>query len=195
MSRSVSQTVSGIVGKKYRTRVIFIWITLALYIGSPTLFIISDGSAATAIAGMTCGFSGIAFFVLSAWHFSVMSSLRKSVKTLSRTNKLVYADEIISGDYNTDGKMCFSKHLLYDRKRNIVVAYDDIVWIYKGYRDAYTEEVMFCTIDGKKHGSAIDDFTLKEFLKRRDGYLLGLTQQNKIAYKNIVNNFKLRNQR
>ncbi len=186
MNKEIKNVYSQLVGKKYKILFIMIWVTLALYIGSPILMGFSDNMVFAPI----CGFSGVAFFIITICYFTFTSPAKKSVKTLTRTGKIQYANEIISGDYNSNDKMGFSQHLLYDKKTKIVVAYDDIVWVYKHARDRYNTEILFCTIDGKKHRSKVDDLTLTEFLKRRSGILVGFTPQNRVAYNAKVREFK-----
>ena len=119
------------------------------------------------------------------------SHAKKSIKTLVRTGKIDYSNEILSGDYNSNEYMGFAKHVLYDKKTNIIVAYDDIVLIYDRENNG-KKEVRFCTIDGKKHVSRVDEWTLMEFLKRRSGILLGDTRQNMAIYNMKVKEFKAR---
>lgn len=190
MNKQAKEVVSAIAGQKYKILFIMIWVTLAIYIGIPMLFGIFESDDLVMAFAPLCGLSGTAFFIITICYFVKMSPIKKSVKTLIATNKLEYANEIISGDYNSDGKMGFSKHLLYDKKTNIIVSYDDICWIYKKDRDRYTTEILFCTIDGRKHRSRIDDLTLTEFLKRRNGIILGFTPQNKVVYDVKVKEFK-----
>ena len=186
MRKEARNIYSQLVGKKYRVLFIMIWVTLALYIGSPMLAVSSDNMAFMPI----CGLSGVAFFIIIICYFNFTSRTKKAIRTLVRTNKLDYANEIISENYNSNGKIGFSQHMLYDKKTNIIVAYDDIVWVYKHAKDRYNTEILFCTIDGKKHSSKIDDLTLTEFLKRRSGILVGFTPQNRAAYDMKVKAFK-----
>ena len=166
-----------------------LWVTLAIYIGFPTAAALMGKIDVMLTFMPLSGISGIAFIAITIIYVSRMHQIKKSIKTLERTKKLNYVNEIISGDYNSNDKVGFSKHLLYDKKTRMVVAYDDIVWVYKHSKDRYNIEVLFCTIDGKKHSSSIDDHTLVEFLKRRSGILIGFSAQNKEIYKNKVNEF------
>lgn len=193
MNKSKKEVLYQLAGEKYKTLFVFIWITLALYIGTPTLMGILNMEDYISLFMPICALSGMAFFVILFVYIAKMSPVKKSVKTLVATGKIEFSNEIISGDYNTDGKMGFSKHLLYDKKTKIVVAYDDILWIYKKPRDRYTTEVLFCTVDGRKHRSRIEDITLNEFLRRRNGMLLGFTPQNNTIYKMKVKEFKEKN--
>lgn len=190
MNKTARKVVSQIAGRKYKSLFVMMWVTLALYIGVPIVMGILGAEDALEVFVPICGFSGVAFIIITVCYFTKMNAIKKSVKTLDRTNKLDFSNEIVIGDYNTDGKMGFSKHLLYDRKTNAIVAYDDIIWIYKKAKNRYTTETLFCTIDGKKHSSIIDDPTLNEFLKRRSGIMVGYTPQNKTIYKMKVNEFK-----
>lgn len=193
MNKSEKEVVYQLAGEKYKTLFVFIWITLAMYIGAPMLMGILNMEDYISLFMPICSLSGMAFIIILIVYITKMSSVKKSVKTLAATGKLDFANEIISGDYNTDGKMGFSKHLLYDKKTKILVAYDDILWIYKKARDRYTTEVLFCTVDGRKHRSRIEDITLNEFLRRRSGILLGFTPQNDTVYNMKVKEFKEKN--
>ena len=186
MNKEIRNVYSRLVGKKYRVLFIMIWVTLALYLGTPMSTLSSDSMVFMPI----CGLSGVAFFIIAICYFTFTYPTKRAIKTLARTNKINYVDEIISGNYNSNDKMGFSQHLLYDKKTKIIVAYDDIVWVYKRVKDRYNTEVLFCTIDGKKHRSKVDDLTLTEFLKRRGGILVGFTPENRIAYDMKTREFK-----
>ncbi len=190
MNKYAKKVVSQIAGEKYKILFVFIWITLVLYIGMPMVMAALHMDDYFSYFMPVSGLSGAAFLVIFIVYITKMSPVIKSVKTLSTTGKLDFADEIISGDYNSDGKIGFSKHLLYDKKTHVMVAYDDILWIYKKARDWYTMEVLFCTVDGRKHRSKIEDLTLNEFLKRRNGILIGFTSKNKTIYDIKVKEFK-----
>ncbi len=193
MNNSEKEFLYQLAGEKYKILFIFIWITLALYIGTPILMGILNMEDYISLFMPICTLSGMAFFVILIVYIVKMSPVKKSVKTLVATGKIEFSNEIISGDYNTDGKMGFSKHLLYDKKTKIVVAYDDILWVYKKARDRYTTDVLFCTVDGRKHRSRIEDITLNEFLRRRNSMLLGFTPQNNAIYNMKVKEFKEKN--
>ncbi len=130
---------------------------------------------------------------------SIMYAVRKnplkaSVKTLERTGKLGLVSEITSGDYNSDGKVAFSKNLLYVPKKNIVIAYDDIVWVYGKRNSVYGLTIsslyVFCLIDGSYFEINVSDETVKDFLYRRPNILVGYTSENNILHKEKVKEFK-----
>lgn len=186
MNKEMKEIFNQIVGKKYKTVFIIIWAALSVY---------SEGLILSA-TGFSIGIEWILgvvgwMFIMMIMYYLCTSQARKSVKTLARTNKLDYAKEIISKDYNSNGRIGFSEHLLYDKQTKAVVAYDDIVWVYKHVAGRYNVEILFCTVDGRKHKSKIDDLTLKEFLKRRSGILVGYTPQNRAAYEMKVKAFNL----
>lgn len=185
MNKEAKNVVSQIMGEKYKILFIMIWVTLALYIGSPFLIEWVEG-----VAIFLCVIFGVAFFATLLTYYTKTAPVKKAVKTLVSTNKLEYAEEIISGDYNSNDRVGFSQHLLYDKKTRVMVAYDDIVMVYRYLADGANFQYMFCTIDGRRHISKIDELTLAEFLKRRSGILVGDSLQNKAAYKQAVKNFK-----
>lgn len=89
------------------------------------------------------------------------SKLKHSLKTLEATGNIKYISEILNKEYKTDGKICFSKNLLYIEYEN-VIAYKDILNI-KPNNGNY----IFTTIDGKNHEIYIEESTLSEFLNRQ----------------------------
>lgn len=189
MDKEVKDKVLAIAGKNMKIIFWLIWVCLAIYI-VPMFFIgfLPDERSVSMIIPL-CGVAGMFFLGCIFIYYSKMHPLNKSAKTLNNTGKITYLDEIVNKNYNTDGKICISEHLLYDKKTNIIVAFDDIVWIYKK-KDRATTEIIFCTVDGKKHKSQINDATLNGFLNRRSGILLGYTPQNKILYEGKVAEFQ-----
>ena len=191
MTKDIKKITKKILGQKTTVLFVMIWITLALYLSPVWISQFTDIADIIMIVSPLCGISGLAFFCITFIYFGITSPVKKSLKTLVRTGKIDYIDEIISRDYNSNGVVCFSKHFLYDIKTHAIVAYDDIVWIYEYQTNASSSVFLICTIDGKKHKSKIDKQTLSEFLKRRRGILLGNTPQNKTLYKQKVNEFTL----
>lgn len=183
MNREARSVLFQIVGRKYSVLFVLMWVALALYIGLPCLL---NNMAGIAL----CGVFGMVFFVVMIWYFTGTSSTKKAVKTLVCTGKLDYVNEVLTGDYNSNSRVGFSRHLLYDKRTRIVVAYDDIVWIHSNSKTNNKVNFWFCTVDGKKHGSSIDNRTLTEFLKRRNGIVLGDTPQNRAVYEMKVREFK-----
>ena len=197
--KSITRKLKGDKYNKLRTNML---LTLIIYIGLAFLLVnfmqgntppsLSDvfysekHIIALIIFCVICGFAFLVFFWL---YISKTYAIKKSVKTLADTNKLGFANEILSGDYNSNDTVGFSKHLLFDKKFNILVAYDDIVWVYKIKKRFNLTTVLFCTVDGEKHESAIDDLTLERFLKRLNNVLVGYTPQNKLAYETKVKEF------
>lgn len=203
MNKKAKNIIWQIAGKKNKGIYIIFWVSFVMYIVLPMLIGIFDGHAGTSVftdifdTGLTfavflffCELSGVAFFATVVLYLARVYPAKKSVRTLIDTNKLDYADEILSGNYNSNGTVGFSRHLLYDERNNILVAYDDIVWVYETEKRKRSA-IVFCTIDGRNHKSIIDHLTLNEFLKRRSGILKGFNLQNKMAYENKVKEYKL----
>lgn len=191
MDRSINEILMQLVGKKYNVLRALVWVSAVLLFGSmiamPVLSI--NGVPMGLVAGVM--FFSFYFFIIVIIIYSVkVLWIKTSLKTLKRTGKLGFIDEIISGDYNTNGKICFSKHLLYDKKAHIIVAYDDIVWVFKRKVNLVVMDVIFRTIDGKEFRSKIDDETLLGFLDRRSGILVGYRSENEKEYRRRVKEFK-----
>lgn len=131
MDKEVKDKVLAIAGKNMKIIFWLIWVCLAIYI-VPMFFIgfLPDERSVSMIIPL-CGVAGMFFLGCIFIYYSKMHPLNKSAKTLNNTGKITYLDEIVNKNYNTDGKICISEHLLYDKKTNIIVAFDDIVWIYK----------------------------------------------------------------
>lgn len=190
MNKKLNRITAAIGGTRLKNLFIWMWITLAGYVSLPVFFAIGVPESATAFVILPGAFSGLAFFIITIIYCSKRHQIKKCLKTLATTGNLKYIAEIIQGEYNSNGKQGFSAHLMYDKKTDVIVAYDDMVWIYKKIKDG-KPYFMFCTPDGKKYLSLIDELSLAEFLKRLNReILLGFTPENKAMYAAITSSFK-----
>ena len=191
MNKSKKEVLLQLLGTKYIVLSILLWGSLIMSILGFTVapVIRARTGEVSGFVGLMFLFVPILYVVFFVYIFKIFPT-KMSVSTLVRTNKLDLTNEIINGDYNTDGKMCFSKHLMYDKKTHVIIAYDDILWVYKRSIYYFIEDTMFCTVDGRAFRSKIDNKTLTEFLDRRGDILVGFSNENQRVYRKMVKEFK-----
>lgn len=121
------------------------------------------------IPGLVCGSMMVFFMALRGlFRMGNANGLRKSLRTLETTGALKYIDEILQKEYNSDGKICFSKHYMYVIGKGIF-AYEDMLNV---DRPKPNNEFYIDTVDGKRHRVIMKVAVMKEFLER----------QNRITY-------------
>jgi len=153
-----------------------LWIITGLLLGMGIIGAIFN-SQGVMIPGLVGG-SMMVFFMACRGIIRMGSAngLKKSLRTLEATCALQYIDEIIQKEYNSDGKICFSKHYMYVIGKGIF-AYEDMLNV---DRPKPNNEFYIDTVDGKRHRVIMKVAVMKEFLER----------QNKITYNGDYNEIK-----
>ncbi len=184
----IRKTAKELLGKKINGIFIWMWISLTIYLGpTPLIGLLPEDNMFMLLPFMIIG--GIAFFVLLIIYCSLMSTVKKSLRTLVKTNRIYYINEITSGNYNSNGTVYFSSNLMYHRKCHVVLAYDDIMWVYLNYENG-RKNTIFNTVDGKSYIFNLDEPTIKELITRKPHILVGYTNENRIIYNDRVKQFK-----
>jgi hypothetical protein len=164
------------------------------------LIIIGIVVAGTVILAITIsqGIIVASFFVLIVLLYLLVHSyvpLKKTSDYIISINADSFIEDVDFKKYTyPDSKLSCGKNAFYSAKDNVVLLYDQILWIYKSVQKVYFVSVyetwIFACRNNQSYSMHINEYDLKRLLQRiaqvNPSIFLGYSEEKRQQYKKIV---------